>query len=80
MVQLTKFSLTGILELCHSVLNKWAPKSTHFSYKVTVAWSKLAAIDFNQGETLEQAKTKGGDDHYVCFSKIMKIWSAKPKG
>ena len=37
MVQLTKFSHTRILEVYHSVLNRWAPKSTHFSY-----------INFNQ--------------------------------
>ena len=47
MVQLTKFSHAGILEVYHSVLNKWVPKSTHFSYKVMFAWCKLAAIDFN---------------------------------
>ena len=41
-----------------------------------VAWCKLAAIDFNQGETLKQAKTKSGDDRHVCFSKITKTWSA----
>ena len=43
-----------------------------------VAWCKLAAIDFNQEETLKQAKTKSGDDRHVCFSKITKTWSAKP--
>ena len=40
--------------------------------------NQLAAINFNQGETLEQAKMKSGDDRYVCFSKITKTWSAKP--
>ena len=44
-----------------------------------VAWCKLAAINSNQWETLEQANTKSGDDRYnVCLSKIMKTWSAKP--
>ena len=75
-IQLTRFSHAGILAVYHSVLNKWVPKSTHFPYKGMVACRKLAVIDFNQGETLEQAKTKGGDDCYnVCFSKIMKTWS-----
>ena len=60
------------------MINKWAPKSTHFSYKGMVARCKLAAIDFNKGETLEQAKTKSGDYCYVCFSKITKTWSARP--
>ena len=78
MVQLTKFSHTGSLEVYHSVLNKWAPENTHFFYKGMVARCKLAAIDFNQGEALEQAKTKSGDDHYnVCFLRITKTWSSK---
>ena len=62
MVQLTKFSHTGILEVYHSVLNKWASKSTHFSNKGMVAPCNLGTIDFNQGETFELAKTKSGDD------------------
>ena len=41
-------------------------------------YSMSMSIDFNQGETLEQTKTKSGDDCYVCFSKITKTWSAKP--
>ena len=53
--------------------------NTYFSCKGIVARCQLAAINFNQGETLAQAKTKSGDDLYnVCFSKITKTWSAKP--
>ena len=59
------------------MLNKWAPKSTHFPYKGIVARCILAAINFNRGETLELAKTKSGDLYNVCFSKISKTWSAK---
>ena len=57
MVQLSKFPHTGILEVYHSVLNKWAPKNTYFSYKDMVARCKVSAINFNQGEALKQAKT-----------------------
>ena len=46
--------LLFMLEVYHSLLNN---KSTHFSYKGIVSRCKLAAIDFNQGKTLEQAKT-----------------------
>ena len=55
---LTKFSHTGILEVYHSVMNKWVPKSTHFSFDGMVSRCKLAAIDFNSGQHLQQAKTK----------------------
>ena len=72
MVQLTKFSNTGILEVYHSVLNRWASKSTHFSYKGMAVRCKLTAINFSQGETLRQAKTKSGNDRYVFSQKLRK--------
>ena len=79
MRHLTKFSHTGVLEVYHSVLNKWAPKSSHFSFKGMSARCKLAAIDFNQNSNLKQAKTKCGDDRYnLVYSKITKTWVAKP--
>ena len=78
-MHLIKLSNTGIFELYLSVLNKWAPKSTHFSYKGMVARCKLVAIDFNQGQKLEQAKATSGNNRFnVCFSKVTKSWTAKP--
>ena len=74
MAHLTQFSHTGVLEVYHSLFNKWAPKSTHLSYKSMVAQSQLATIDFNQSQNLEQVKNKDGIKcDNVCFSKMVKI-------
>ena len=76
---LNKFCHTGVLEVYHSLYNKWAPKRQHFSYQGMLARSQLAIMDFNQGSNLEQAKTRKGEDKYkVQFSKITKTWSSKP--
>ena len=55
---LTKFSHTGVLEVYHSLYNKWAPKRQHFFYAGMLARSQLAVMDFNEGSNLKQAKTK----------------------
>ena len=79
MTYLTKFCHTGVLEVYHSLYNKWAPKRQHFSYAGMVARSQLAVMDFNQGSNLKQAKTKEGKERYnVSSSKITKNWTAKP--
>ena len=79
MVHLTQFSHIGVLEVYHSQLNKWAPKSTHFSYKDMVVRFQLTAIDFNQSQNLEQAKTKDGVNRTnTCFSKMTKTRAVKP--
>ena len=66
-VHLTQFSRTGVLEVYHSLLNKWAPKSTHFSYKGMVAQCQLSAIDFNQIQNLEQAGKNQNKKLYGSF-------------
>ena len=41
--------------------------------------SQSATLDFNSGNNLPQAKTRKGERMYnVGFSKVTKIWSAKP--
>lgn len=76
---LTKFSHTGVLEVYHSLFNRWAPKRQHFSYAGMLARNQLAVMDFNEGSNLKQAKTKDGVDQFnVLYSKITKNWTAKP--
>ena len=72
-------SHTGVLEIYHSLYNKWAPKRQHFSYLGMLARSQLATMDFNEGSNLEQVTTKEGEKGYnVQFSKITKSWYLKP--
>ena len=57
---ITGFSHTGSLEVYHSLLNKWVPKSNHFSYEGMIVQSQLAATDLNLGTDPEQKTTKMG--------------------
>ena len=74
----TKFSHTGILEIYHTLYNKWAPKGQHFAYLGMITQSQLAIMDFKKGSKLEHATTKAGEKRYICFSKITNNWSSKP--
>ena len=75
---LTKFPHTGILEIYHTLYNKWAPKNQHFSYLRTITRSQLAIMNFSKGSELEHATTNAGEKRYnVCFSKITNSWSSK---
>ena len=60
-------------------MNKWVPKSTHFSYEGIIARVQLAAVDFNLGSDLEQKTTKMGKECFdTAFSKITNLWYAEP--
>ena len=54
---LTQFFHTGVLEVYHALYNKWAPKRQHFSDVGMLTRSQIAAIDFNDGISLEQTTT-----------------------
>ena len=76
---LAKFCHTGVLEVYHSLYNKWATKRQHFSYAGMLTRSQLAIMDFSEGSNLEQTTTEKGEKHYnVQFSKVTKNWSSKP--
>ena len=76
---LTQFWHTGALEIFHTIYNKWASKSQHFSYLGMVIRSQLAVLNFNSANGLEQARTKSGEKKYkVGFSIIIKEWLSKP--
>ena len=63
---LTKFCHTGVLEVYHSLYNKWAPKRQNFSYAGMLARNQLAVMDFHLGSNLKQAKTKKGKTDIMC--------------
>ena len=75
---LTRFSHTGTLEVYHSLYNKYSPKRLHFSYDGMIARAQLAALDFNSGVGLDQARNKKGELRYKHqFSKITQSWGCK---
>ena len=76
---LSRFSHTVLLEVYHSLYNKWLPKCHHFSYEGMIARSQLAAVYFNLGCGLGEANKFSGELRYnVSFSKYTSSWTAKP--
>ena len=76
---LTNFDHTGSTEVYNALLNKYCPKSTHFSHEGMIARCQLAALDHNAGASLPQATTKMGVARWnVAFPKHSKNWVVKP--
>ena len=76
---LTKYSHTGNLEVYHALLNKYAPKREHFSYRGMICRTQLAAMDHNEGANLPQAQLKDGTLRYkLVFPKQSAAWTVKP--
>ena len=75
---LTDFNHTDILEVYHSLYNKYSPKRLHFSYPDMIARAQLTVLDFNSGAGLAHRKNKQGDLQYKHqFSKITQSWVVK---
>ena len=76
---LTNFDHTGSTEVYNALLNKYCPKSIHFSYEGMVSRCQLAALDHNSGAMLPQATTRMGVARWnVAFPKHSKSWVVKP--
>ena len=73
--KLSQFCHTGILEVYHSLLLKYCPKS----YKGMIARTQLAALDHNNNVHRSQATTAQEERRYrVVFPKAKKSWITKP--
>ena len=75
---LTDFNHTGILDVYHSLYNKYIPKRLHFSYPAMIARVQLSVLDFNSRDGLAHRKNKQGYLQYKHqFSKITQSWVVK---
>ena len=75
---LSKICHTENLEVFHSVLNKYCPRTLHFKLEGMIARTQLAVLDYNCGSNNTQATTKDGKRRYKqIFSKVTQNWVVK---
>ena len=83
LTKLSDFCYTGKIEVCHSLMLKYASKREYYSYQGMVARTQLAALDNNANTGRSQVVVKSGERasearYKLCFPKANTIWVVKP--
>ncbi|XP_033740310.1 uncharacterized protein LOC117327446 [Pecten maximus] len=71
---------TYVLEVFHSIINHYAPKSTHFQYAAMNARNSVAVLHYNENSNRPQATTRNGELKFAtCYPKAKKGTAAVVK-